>query len=238
MDQDTRCCAKNLNSGSYKTAFSDGGKQQQEGASPLNLPSVDRFFGAWGDFATNPLVANAASIGAGFVPGAGEAQDFVAARYGVDVFTGEQLSWGWRVAAGATLFVPFVGAVQIRHGVRALNSVVEESTGRLLKAYRVVGEEEAKVIRKTGRIPNVSRRGDPKEVLLSPTKYTSAREAEEALRVGKLDPRGPLPSPKYGVEADLEGVPLSRANLIEGGTDFEVGTYGSPRARRLFRLDE
>ena len=192
----------------------------------------------WTAFATQPGVARGASFASGFVPIAGEAQDFAGAIYGVDIITGEQLAPWERGLSGALLLVPFVGAVSVRQGVRALNNVVQESSRRLLKAYRVVGEGEAKAIRRTGRIPNVDQFGNPKEVLLSPTKYTSSGQAEEALRVGKHDPRGPRPSPKYGVEADLEGVPLSRANLIEGGTDFEVGTYGSPRARRLFRLDE
>lgn len=90
------------------------------------LPNLRGVGQAWTNFATNPLVSQGASFVSGFVPIAGEAQDFATARYGVDVFTGEQLPWGWRAAAGATLFVPFVGAVQIRQGGRALNKLIAE----------------------------------------------------------------------------------------------------------------
>jgi len=193
----------------------------------------------WSNFATQPVVAQGASIVAGLLPFVGEAQDAVGAGTGIDMISGDRLAPWEQAASGAVLFVPFFGGVHVRHGVRALNKVIQSNqTSPLRRAFRYFGKSEAEIVQKSGRVPNVTKEGRLKEVLLTPTEYRSSRQAEEALRAGQLNPRGPLEKLEYGVEVELEGVRLRRANAIEGGSDIEVGTYGSPRVRRIFKLDE
>lgn len=209
----------------------------QQASAPTLQQNAGRM---WTSFATNPAVSNTASIASGFLPGAGEAQDFAAAVYGVDIITGEQLApWEQNISRVA-LFVPFFGGVHARHGVRALNKVIESGhqTGPLQKAFRYFGRKEANEVSKLKRIPNVNIKGEAKEVLLTPTRYKSTAQAEKALQAGRLHPSGPQEALEFGAEVDLRGIELRRANSIENGTDIEIGTYGSPRVRRLFRLDD
>lgn len=100
--------------------------ESQQRTSVPSAPPVPTIGQRWNNVATNPRVAGTASAVAGFVPFAGEAQDYWAFRYGVDIFTTEQIPWGWRLGAGAALFIPGLGIVQIRHGARALNDVVSK----------------------------------------------------------------------------------------------------------------
>lgn len=155
---------------------------------------------------------------------------------GANPLTGETFSPIERALVGGLALVGLRGPTAHRFANQLVKST-RRSAGRLLKAYRVFGAGEAEVVRKTGHIPNVDQFGRPKEVFLSTGRHTSVTEAERALQVGRLDPRGPRPSPKFGAEADLRGVKLERANLIDGGTDIEVVTYGAPRVREIFELD-
>jgi hypothetical protein len=110
--------------------------------------------------------------------------------------------------------------------------------GALTRAYRYVGPGEARLIEKTGRVPNTTFRGDSKNISLSPQEFWSASQAEEALGIGRLDPRGPGRTPTHGVEVDLQSVPLSYGGT--GGTGpagIEVQTRVSPRIIRIFELE-
>lgn len=100
-----------------------------------------------------------------------------------------------------------------------------------------MGKAEAETIENTGRVPNVDRLGNPKKVSMTTEEIRSAAQAEERLRVGRLDPRGPQPSPTHGVEIDLEGVPLNYAGNSATGGAIELRTTVSPKATRVFKLE-
>lgn len=57
---------------------------------------------------------NLAGIGVGFLPAAGEYQDFMEYYTGRNYFTGEELSWGQRTAAGISIFLPVVSGALLR----------------------------------------------------------------------------------------------------------------------------
>jgi hypothetical protein len=76
------------------------------------------------------------------------------------------------------------------------------------KYYRYVGEGEAQVIRKTGRIPNVDMAGNPKKIYFSNRSYRTA---------GRAKTHNQLPNkPTYRVEIDPSDVtdrtPFTRVN--------------------------
>jgi len=67
------------------------------------------------------------------------------------------------------------------------------------RLYRYVSEGEAEVIRRTGKIPNVDRSGNPKDVFLTPRRYQTA---------GRAKTHNQLPErPSYRVEVDPQEVP-------------------------------
>jgi RHS repeat-associated protein len=106
-------------------------------------------------------------------------------------------------------------------------------------AYRYVGEGEAKVIRATGRVPNVSLAGTPKNVSFTPQLILSGSEAEQVLRMGRFNPVRPYPGPVYGVEVDISGVRLTYAGNSEvGAFGIELQTTDSPLALRIFKLNQ
>jgi RHS repeat-associated protein len=71
--------------------------------------------------------------------------------------------------------------------------------GTAAKLYRYVGEGEADVIRRTGRIPNVDRLGNPKDVYITDRLYETAGRAKTHLQ---------LPNrPVYRIEIDPRNVP-------------------------------
>jgi len=110
--------------------------------------------------------------------------------------------------------------------------------GPLSSAYRYVGSGEASIIEKSGLVPNVTRLGQPKNVSLTPLEYRSASQAEEALAIGRFDPRGPGITPTHGVEVDLRGVPLSYGGTGATGVGgIEVQTPAAVRALRIFELE-
>ena len=96
------------------------------GSGTLSGAGVATLGAEWSQFATQPAVAQGASFVSGFVPGAGEAQDYAGFRYGIDLITQERLGPWERGLSGAMLLVPFVGAVSVRQGVRAFNKVIAE----------------------------------------------------------------------------------------------------------------
>jgi hypothetical protein len=116
------------------------------------------------------------------------------------------------------------------------DSPIATRGGPLTSAYRYVGPGEARIIEKTGLVPNTTRLGQPKNVSLTPQE--SASQVEEALAVGRFDPRGLGVTPTHGVQVDLRGAPLSYGGT--GGDSvggIEVQTPAAVRALRVFELE-
>ena len=112
------------------------------------------------------------------------------------------------------------------------------ATGSLATAYRYVGAGEASIIEKTWLVPNVTRLGQPKNVSFTPLEFRSASQAEEALKIGRFDPRGPGITPTHGVEVNLRGVPLSYGGTgATGAGGVEVQTPAAVSALRIFELE-
>ena len=110
--------------------------------------------------------------------------------------------------------------------------------GPLTRAYRYGGPGEARLIEKTGVVPNITRLGKPKNVSLTPQEFHSASQAEEALGIGRFDPRGSGVTPTHGIEVDLRGAPLSYGGTGATGIGgIEVQTPTAARALRIFELE-
>ena len=83
-------------SGHVSLALFDWDFSYEDGSYSYNYPQSSGF------------ATTLASIGAGFLPGIGEAQDFVGAVFGKDFITGDKLS-GWeRAISGGALFLPCI----------------------------------------------------------------------------------------------------------------------------------
>jgi len=84
------------------------------------------------------------------------------------------------------------------------------------KLYRYMGEGEAEVVKKTGKIPNVDAQGNPKKVHLTNRKYKTAGRAKTHLQ---------LPSkPTHRVEIDPNRVPdRTPMKKVEGTPDQGMG---------------
>jgi hypothetical protein len=85
------------------------------------------------------------------------------------------------------------GTWAARTNIMALNKVPKQ------KFYRYIGEGEAEVIRRTGKIPNVDKFGNPKDVYFTNRLYKTA---------GRAQIHNQLPSkPVYRIEIDPANVP-------------------------------
>jgi RHS repeat-associated protein len=91
-------------------------------------------------------------------------------------------------------------------------------------AYRYVGSAEARIAESTQRVPNVKLSGEPKNVFYSPQKYTSATEAEAALRIGRQNPISPTATPTHRITVDATKPNWTYGGNVEGGTGTELIT--------------
>ena len=105
-------------------------------------------------------------------------------------------------------------------------------------AYRYVSTMETNVIRKQTpmRVPNIDTAGRPKTVYMTWDHYTLASQAEQALRIGSLNPYGATPPPADGLELDLTGVNYTYNGIVPGGTGTELTTTGAPLVTSIFGL--
>ncbi len=86
-----------------------------------------------------------------------------------------------------------------------------------------------------GSVPNVDRFGQARNVFYSPNLYSSASAAEEALRIGRLNPLGATESPRWRIEVDPARANWRYAGNVEGGTGIEMLT---DRALRVISVEE
>jgi RHS repeat-associated protein len=87
----------------------------------------------------------------------------------------------------------FAGTLAARTNIMAANKAQKQ------KYYRYVGEGEAEVIRRTGKIPNVDKYGNPKDVYFTNRLYKTA---------GRAKIHNQLPNkPVYRIEIDPANVP-------------------------------
>jgi len=103
-------------------------------------------------------------------------------------------------------------------------------------AYRYVGEVEAEIIKRTGRIPNVNAKGEPKSVFTTTDYYETVTEAEQGLKIGRQHPQGPFEPPTHRVTYYRNSVRYRYAGNVEGGIGIEMVTDQSIRALRVDRL--
>lgn len=85
-------------------------------------------------------------------------------------------------------------------------------------AFRYVSEGEAIFADKNGFIPNTTLSGEAKNVFLSPQKFSSAAEAEQALQIGKSNPTGATASPTHVITGDISKTSFTYAGSVEGST--------------------
>jgi hypothetical protein len=76
-----------------------------------------------------------------------------------------------------------------------------------------------------GHITNLNQFDKVKQVFISPDKYSSVTEAEEALQIGRQHPLGPYAAPSHRVTVDVRGIELNYAGSVYGGTGSEIITY-------------
>lgn len=107
---------------------------------------------------------------------------------------------------------------------RGANGPPASAASRGTTAYRYVGEKEAMFADDEGYIPNTTQKGDPKNVFISPNRYTVVAEAESALQIGAQNPNGTTASPAFRVTVDTSGVHFLYAGNVEGGTGIELVT--------------
>jgi hypothetical protein len=100
-------------------------------------------------------------------------------------------------------------------------------------AYRYVGESEAELIKRTGRIPNVDKWGKPKPVFTTTNYYETVEEAEAGLKIGRQHPEGPFEPPTHRVTYNRNAVRYRYAGNVEGGTGIEMITDQSIPALRV-----
>ncbi len=101
--------------------------------------------------------------------------------------------------------------------------------------FRYVTEGEAEIAERTGRVPNVDRLGNPKNVFYSTDRYNSAAEAERALQVGRYNP-GATASPTHVIMASSRAANWSYGGNVEGGTGVEMATENSLDVLGIWRL--
>lgn len=84
-------------------------------------------------------------------------------------------------------------------------------------AYRYVSAPENAVINKSGKIPNTTPDNLQKSVFVTPNKYNTVAEAENALKIGSQNPTGPKASPQYRVEFNMNKANYDYAGTTETG---------------------
>jgi len=125
----------------------------------------------------------------------------------------------------------------IKVATKAIKSNKELEDG--VSVYRYVSKFEAKIAKKTGKIPNtLSDNITQKNVFVTPNKYDSAKEAEKALQIGKKDPRGILPTPTHRITGDATGIPFEQAGVIDGGSSIELITKEKIPVKKIERLKD
>ena len=129
------------------------------------------------------------------------------------------------VKTGAAVSAAGAAGVGIK-AVSTAGSATEanESGTETVRAYRYVNEAELNLIRKTGKIPNTRATGRPKDVFVSPNRYDTVVEAENALRIGRRNPLGPTDPPTYRVEFDMDSAIYRYGGNVEGGCGIELIT--------------
>jgi YD repeat-containing protein len=125
-------------------------------------------------------------------------------------------NWAALIADGASIAVPMsvgAGAV-VRAAMKAADKAadaarLQKQTSRTTESkvevnsnagtyYRYVGDKEAKTIKKTGKIPNIDEKGNPKNIYITDRKYETA---------GKAKSHNQLPNkPTHRVEIDPKNV--------------------------------
>ena len=144
---------------------------------------------------------------------------FQLATYGSIVDPGALLVAGTVGAAGGAVFAG------IGYGVgRGLQAAAIRRLAAQDVAYRYVGNSEAAVIQNSRIIPNIDRLGYPKQVFTSTNLYTSTKEAEVALQIGRMNPTGPTSPPTYRVTYSRNAARYSYAGNVQGGTGIELVT--------------
>jgi RHS repeat-associated protein len=108
----------------------------------------------------------------------------------------------------------FFGGNLFRMGGKALGAA---RGGQRTQGTRYIGEGEAAVVEKTGRVPNTSAAGDPKTVFYTHDKpLNSATDAQAAYN---------LPSkPTHRVTVDTRNAKPGSAGNVEGGNGIELMT--------------
>jgi RHS repeat-associated protein len=115
----------------------------------------------------------------------------------------------WRTTT-ITLGTAAYSAVQARIANAATNAASESSV-----AYRYVGSTEAQIAEGTGYVPNVTAQGVPKNVFFTPTQYSSASAAQEALVIS---------NPTHVITVDTTAASWLYAGNVEGGAGIEMVT--------------
>jgi hypothetical protein len=87
----------------------------------------------------------------------------------------------------------FAGTLAARTNIMTANKIQKQ------KFYRYIGEGEAEVIRRTGKIPNVDRQGNPKDVYITNRLYKTAGRAKTHNQLAS--------KPVYRIEIDPANIP-------------------------------
>ena len=164
-----------------------------------------------------------------------------------ELWASPQGSW----AAIALATDPFLVAGVSSLAARASRELVDVASGVSRSAsqtaggateedvvYRYVGPGEARVIQKTGIVPNVDARGRPRAVFYTVDRYESAREAEQKLLIGRLNPAGPYESPTHRVTIARNDPHWVYAGNSGTAGPVELMTLDAARALRVDLLGE
>jgi RHS repeat-associated protein len=149
----------------------------------------------------------------GFLPIAGEIQDFTIAVTGFDPITAEQQSTSTRVLSGVALFVPFVGGKALGKGIDALRGADKAAdTGKTFHTYTKTQPETGQVY--TGR---TSGTGTPEQNVAR--RDAGHHKNEEGYGPAVLDQSSTDPAAIRGREQQLIEV--------YGGAQSQGGTSGN-----------
>jgi len=96
--------------------------------------------------------------------------------------------------------------------VTVVDTVMNAAEDNSATAYRYVSKGEMNSILDAGKIPNVDRFGNPKDIFVTTNKFTSVGDAESNLLIGSKNPTGICASPQYGVAFDQYSVNYNYAS--------------------------